>query len=90
MSADITTAVRILNEAFAADPAAIETLLSVSYNCNQALADHPTVQIREGEYGPRIGSLGLINGIVDAMTGERVAAIYGENGLEGFTLYKRQ
>lgn len=87
---DIHTAVRILNEAFSADPATMAKLVDTRFACNSALANHPTIQVAGGDNEPHVGILGILNGILEPMTGERVAAKYGENGLEGFTIYQRQ
>jgi hypothetical protein len=60
----------ILNEALQADPEAIKALLNIRVPCNQALAEHPTIQVRGYDARgklcpPSIGVLGLINGISD-------------------------
>jgi hypothetical protein len=99
----IDTAVRILNEALQADPAAVATLFSIRIPCNDKLAAHPTVQVREqwvqgNGYFNTVSALGLINGILEAMTGQRVAAQYSDLGqsndpgtnLEGFGVYPEE
>ncbi len=55
-----------LNELVAIDREAIEKLIEFRVPCNQALADHPTVQVESVGYGPRVGLLGLLNGLVGA------------------------
>ena len=78
MKVDADTTVMVLNEALAADPDAINRLFAHREWCNAALADHPSIQVvsRESRWGTLtdLGVLGLINGIVTASTGERVAA----------------
>lgn len=73
-----------LNSAFAADPAAVHSLCANRVPCNQALADHPTVQvavIQALEQHPAfcVGALGLINGVVEAATGQRVASSWSDD-----------
>lgn len=94
----IETAVRILNEAFAADPAAIHALQCIRIPCGNALVDHPTV-IVDGAHAvgkpeqATIGLLGLLNGVLEAMTGKRAATHWempddGRGGrLIGFRIY---
>lgn len=74
----IETAVRVLNEAFVADPVAIHALQCVRIPCSNALADHPTVIVDNARHAGRpeqstVGLLGLLNGVLEAMTGKRVA-----------------
>lgn len=74
--------VRILNEAYDADPAAMHTLICQRVPCNQTLADHPTVQVAsepvaKTEYFS-VGMLGVINGICEPITGKRVAVKFSE------------
>ncbi len=81
--------IQTLNEAFEADPNAINALITMRVPCNQKLADHPTIQV--GGNPDVVGMLGVINGIVERITGKRVAAIYGDDSkLEGFTEYRNQ
>jgi hypothetical protein len=56
--------VDFLNELVAIDREAIEQLIEFRVPCNQALADHTTVQVESQGYGPRVGLLGLLNGLV--------------------------
>lgn len=60
----IRQAVRVLNEALAADPDAIEELFGHRVQVNEVLADHPTIQVT-GSIGepPTMNVLGLINGL---------------------------
>src|SRR5687767_1323573 len=80
--AQVHLAVDALNQAFEADPSAIWTLFNAYTPCNEALADHPTVQVIEkdvpteveGQTEKRftVGPLGLINGVIEAALGERI------------------
>lgn len=54
---------QILNEALEADPEAITQLLSLRVPCNQTLAAHPTIQVRDEKGEVTVGALGLVNGI---------------------------
>lgn len=62
--------IAFLNELVAIDPYAIAELLCVRVPCNQAMADHPSVQV-QGSDGSvtyiapgthRVGLLGVLNG----------------------------
>lgn len=84
---EITIAVRVLNEAFEADPVAMAALINTRTPCNAKLLDHPTIQCSDTDVGP----LGIINGIVDRICGARVAAQFTDEtpeSLTGFAVYK--
>ena len=60
--------VDLLNEAAKLDPQAIRALVDTRVVCNQALADHPTIQVgpasEHDSGGPSVvGLLGILNGI---------------------------
>jgi len=75
----IDHAIKVLNEILMLDKKAIESLISNRVECNEALADHPTVQVGaimnktsscgKSEYmgseitGYNVGLLGIINGL---------------------------
>lgn len=73
---------RILNEAYAADPAAIHSLICNRVPCNFTLAEHPTVEVCTSPVldglNFTIGILGIINGICVASTGKRIALKFSE------------
>ena len=77
---DINIFIRILNEAYAADPAAIHALICNRVPCSQALADHPTIQVEANTVASKesysVGLLGVINGICESVTCKRVAVKY--------------
>lgn len=52
-----------LNSLVALDPNAIAVLISNRTVCNQALADHPTVQVWEQNGGFNVTMLGVLNGL---------------------------
>lgn len=56
-------AVEVLNQALERDPKAISTMMTQRFNCNRALAEHPTIQVSEKEGSHTIGIMGLINGL---------------------------
>lgn len=102
MNSDLTpidAAVKVLNEAFALDPDAIQCLLCVRIPVTQALADHPTVLVsKEGTSRDSdryaMGALGLFNAALQAATGMRIATKWsdekdgeGRARLEGFQAY---
>ncbi len=89
---------RILNEAYAADSAAMHALIVNRVPCNRPLADHPTIQVETNAVATgesfAVGMLGVINGICEAATGKRVAVMFSEPDAEtkrskivGFTEY---
>lgn len=77
----LQTIINVLNDAYQADPAAIHALMANRVRCNKALAHHPTVVVRVEHYGAssdsethfNVGALGLINGIAEALCGDKVA-----------------
>jgi len=57
-----------LNELLKLDPQAIKILIEKRVPCNEALADHPTVQVqareKKDEPGFAVGVLGIVNGLL--------------------------
>lgn len=68
----ITTAVRVLNEAFEADPVALLSLLEHETPCNAALAEHPTIQAGE--------SIRRIHGYMGSRRDENLLRLAHESG----------
>jgi hypothetical protein len=60
--------VKCLNEYFQIDPEAIKALFAHRVPVNEALADHPTVQVTAGDPST-MSILGLLNGIVGTIPG---------------------
>jgi hypothetical protein len=84
--------VALLDEALLCDRVAIQNLLSRRVLCNKQLEAHPTIQVSETRPVSRFSSysstLGLINGICERLTGQRVCAVVDESGLiERFGVY---
>lgn len=80
---EFETALKVMNEAFAADPAAVHALIVNRVPCNDALADHPNIPVEgnivTSQEHTVIGALGLINGVLDAMFGRKIAAIWNDD-----------
>lgn len=72
----VVKAVNVLNLAYEQDPSAIWTLMNTYTKCNEIIADHPTVQVLEKEVEGKkeysLGFLGLLNGVIEEITGEKV------------------
>lgn len=63
----VDDAIRVLNEAVAADQDAISHLVNDRVACGQELADHPTIQVAvHGPADHSVGLLGILNGIFGA------------------------
>lgn len=71
----------VLNEAVTLDRNAVDMLCEHRVECNDALADHPTIQVAglPGQIA-HVGMIGIINGICERITGRRVAADYDTDG----------
>lgn len=82
-------AIRLLNEAFAADPVAMEVLMGVRVRVNEAMQNHPTIQVGADN---TLGFIGLLNGIfgVDENGNGRLAWIVLDppGRLDGFCLFQ--
>jgi hypothetical protein len=88
-------ALKALNSAYDDDPSALHALICNRVPCNEKLANHPTVQVSVNELtntpNPTyvVGMLGIINGILDAALGKRIAAIIDDRGkVTGFCEFK--
>ena len=73
----------LLNGAFKADPAAIHALVCNHVPCNSGIADHPTIQVSvnkvtDGTEYFHVGTLGIVNGIIDELTGRRICVMFSE------------
>ena len=59
-------------------------------SCNAALRDHPTIQVGgEDDNHCVVGLLGIINGIIEPLTGERIAASWNDDKFIGFVKYSK-
>ncbi len=79
----VDDAIAILSQIAETDPVAMSHLLACRVECNKALIDHPTVQVRSdnGERGT-VSILGIINGLfgVDEDEWGYIAAIIDDDG----------
>lgn len=90
MDDHVSRAVKVLNEALKRDPEAITRLVNMRVDCNQRLADHPTVRTASIDEGHRIGIMGLLNGALGDNSGGVIGAVGGRNMETGkFTRIKR-
>lgn len=86
MSDPIDRAVEVLNEALAADRTIVDQMFRSEWPCNEALAEHPTIQV-----GPTFWAdgdhtvcrlLGIINGIFGVDAGNRGPISMQVNGAD--------
>ena len=63
VSSSVDNAIKVLNEALQLHPEAINALFNTHVSVNDALANHPTIQVREGNY---LSVIGILNGIFGA------------------------
>jgi hypothetical protein len=78
---DIEKVLAVLNSAFQADPHAIHALMANRVPCSPQLSAHPTVQVTSVPVAgidsrDAVGALGIINAVVETLTGERVAMVW--------------
>lgn len=65
-------AVALLNTLLDSDPVMMNKLFAARFFCNEAIADHPTVQVRGYKQPgdtvpiPNVGMLGVLNGLFGA------------------------
>lgn len=74
-----------LNGLVAIDAECVRRLIEARMPCNEAMADHPHVQVAPAGDGFEVGLLGILNGMVGP-SGERIAAMFEDGGLERFVL----
>lgn len=71
-----------MNDLLGRDPKAVSALVETRVYCNEAVADHPTVQVGTDKGKPTVGLLGILNGLCGTMadgTGY-IAAEIGDDG----------
>jgi len=72
-----------LNELMSIDPTLMHALIETRIPCNQALVDHPMVQVGGTDEAPAAGLLGILNGFVGVREEDRrgyITAVYEEAG----------
>lgn len=65
----IDQVIAFFNELIALDTSALTPLFLLRSECNEALADHPTVQVAEHADGYSVGLMGIINGMFGVTRG---------------------
>jgi len=69
----VEQAIKLLNEMLVIDPDATQNLLDNRVKCNETLANHPTIQVRqyENDKYPQVGFVGVLNGLfgIDDVSG---------------------
>lgn len=76
-----------LNELVDLDRHCMNALTTDHVRCNEALSDHPTVQVQPANSGFEVGMLGIINGLIgvdDKQWGYIVAVFDDDGGLVRF------
>lgn len=84
-SITIQDALDLLNEIVEKDKACAKALLNARVPCNQAIAEHPTIQVHAYDGNPpTVGLIGFLNGLfgIDDETGmgALAASVYPDNG----------
>ena len=65
-SVTLDETIELLNSLVEIDPHAMTKLISARVECNEKLADHPTVQVGAIDDKTEVGILGVLNGIFGA------------------------
>ena len=76
--------IEVLNEALQLDPAAMSCLVESRVPCNNALAEHRSIQVlgkrSKDKLFCTVGLLGILNGMMEYGP-ERITAIYSDDGV---------
>ena len=79
----IENIIEVLNEALQLDPAAISCLVESRVPCNDALAEHKSIQVlgkrSKDNLFCTVGLLGILNGMIEYGP-ERITAVYSDDG----------
>lgn len=83
-------AVELLNEFFKLDPEGCKKLVEYRVTTNGDVANHPTIVVDDSGEKPKVGLVGIINGILSKFNvdGKRVAIMMDGTKLVGFTVYR--
>lgn len=89
-SVTVDDAIALLNEMLLCDIAATAALLANRVPCNQALADHDTIQVNAQHGAFFVGMLGVINGLfgVSNNGSGAIAYVFDNDGLGGRQLVR--
>lgn len=87
-SISIDYVIDFLNKVMDTDKEAMERLVTQRIECNEAMAKHPTIQVRkvsDKEY--KLGFIGLLNGLfgVDEKGCGHISAVFDDGKLIKFT-----
>lgn len=87
----LLSVLRVLNDAYQLDPVAMLALIGNRVPCSPALAAHPKVQVWSADpvgKGYMVGMMGILNAIVEEITGFRVATQWRNRKFLGFAKYE--
>ena len=86
----IKTAVETLNDFLAKSPEAANSLFNYRVPVTKEMADHPHVRVQViGDNKFKVGMIGILNGIVEPLTGKRIASMHDDDDkVVGFVEYK--
>lgn len=90
----IDDVISFLNELFAIDADMVTSMIVNRTPCNQAMANHPSVQVWEWEGETKVGLIGILNGlfgcdndgtgpIATVFNGERLVSITHSDAISG-------
>lgn len=66
--------IEALNAALAVDRSAVDALFSFRVACNENLAQHPNIQVRQDDTGYSVSMIGILNGLPE-LKHHRIAAL---------------
>lgn len=77
-----------LNEIHAQDPSVLAALIENRVPCNDALSEHPTVQVeyrdpKDPDMGCKVGFLGILNGVLGTIPGTQIGYITADFEKDG-------
>lgn len=81
-SVTIEQVLKLLNELVKLDPDCVAFLVEGRVSCNEAIANHPTVQVSDYAGSPSVGLLGILNGIfgIDEKGYGPISAYFEDDG----------
>lgn len=83
-------ACEVLQSAFEADPGAITYLFAANAVTNEAMLDHPHIPCWQGapDDTPTVSLIGIINGILSALGGSKIMAMYNSHDLNSLAKFQ--
>lgn len=89
MEKAIDRVLSVLNTALKMDYEAICSLVELRVPCNEELANHPTIQVSADGKQTKVGLVGVLNGVIEPLTGERIAYEFDDtNKILRFVAYQ--